>query len=140
MVGFHLDAPVPSAGPSPAVTPLSRRPRRPGSHVRLVRLVAILIAALSTASVGWAFGAGSVDAGSCVYISGGRFDAASDDAKNLNGEYVIVRNRCAGLINIKGWRVRDRSGNQYTFASLRMGTGTLTLHTGRGTAVPGHRC
>ena len=136
MVGFHSHVPVPSADSSPAVTPLPRRPRRRGVHVRLA---AVLLAALSAAGVGWVVGTGPVDAASCVYISGGRFDAAGNDATNLNGEYVILRNRCAGLINIRGWRVRDRAGNQYTFASLRMGTGTLTLHTGRGTAVPGHR-
>jgi len=136
VVGFHPHAPVPSAGPSPAGTRFHRQHGRTGGRVRLV---AVLVAALSVASVAWTITAGSADAGSCVYISGGRFDAAGDDTKNLNGEYVILRNRCAGLINIKGWRVRDRAGNQYTFASLRMGTGTLTLHTGSGTAVPGHR-
>ena len=136
MVGFHPHVPVPSAGPSPAVTPLPRRPRRRGVHVRLA---AVLLAALSAASVGWVVGAGPADAATCVYISTGRFDAAGDDAKNLNGEYVVLRNRCASLINIKGWRILDRQGNRYIFASLRMGTGTLTLHTGSGTAVPGHR-
>jgi hypothetical protein len=61
----------------------------------------VLLAALSAASVGWVVGTGPVDAASCIYIAGGRFDAAGNDATNLNGEYVILRNRCAGLINIR---------------------------------------
>jgi hypothetical protein len=103
------------------------------------RFVAALLVALTAASVGTLAGPQPVDAATCVYISTGRFDASGSDVTNLNGEYVVLRNRCSSLINIYRWRIRDRAGNTYTFASLRMGTGTLTLHTGRGTAVPGHR-
>lgn len=82
----------------------------------------------------------AASAAPCVYISGARFDAAGVDALNLNGEYVKITNRCSRIIGIGGWRVKDRAGNRYTFASgVRMGKGTIYLHTGKGTNRPGHR-
>lgn len=82
----------------------------------------------------------AASAAPCVYISGARFDAAGVDARNLNGEYVKVTNRCSRIIGVGGWRVKDRAGNRYTFASgVRMGKGTIYLHTGKGTNRPGHR-
>ena len=75
----------------------------------------------------------------CIYISGAKFNAAGSDAKNLNGEYVKVSNKCSSIINIKGWKVRDKAGNTYTFGTLRMGHGTVYLHTGKGTNHAGHR-
>jgi len=82
----------------------------------------------------------TASAAPCVHISGARFDAAGVDAQNLNGEYVKVANRCSRIIGVGGWRVKDRDGNRYTFASgVRMGKGTIYVHTGKGANRPGHR-
>lgn len=107
---------------------------------RLIRLALTMTLAVPIA-VGVSVARPEVaSAAPCVYISGARFDAAGVDAQNLNGEYVKVTNRCSRIIGIGGWRVKDRAGNRYTFASgVRMGKGTIYLHTGKGTNRPGHR-
>ena len=79
------------------------------------------------------------DAASCIYISKVRFNATGSDAKNLNGEWVRVTNRCSKVISVTGWRIKDRAGNRYTFPTTRMGRGDVYVHTGKGTNRPGHR-
>jgi hypothetical protein len=134
VVGFNSLTSADQAGPRTADAPRHARRSRAA-----VRHAGVLLAAAIVASIGWLSEAQPADAASCVYISTGRFNAVGDDARNLNGEYVVLRNGCSRLINIRGWKVRDRQGNTYTFGYLRMGSGSLTLHTGRGTARPGHR-
>lgn len=81
-----------------------------------------------------------VSAAGCIRISAVRFNATGDDNKNLNDEWVRVSNACSSLISVGGWWIKDRHGNKYTFASsVRMGKGSITLHTGKGTNRPGHR-
>jgi parallel beta-helix repeat protein len=75
----------------------------------------------------------------CIYISGAKFNAAGSDANNINGEYVKIRNKCSSMINIAGWKIKDKAGHTYRFSTLRMGAGTVYLHTGKGTNRPGHR-
>ncbi|MGK2849757.1 MAG: lamin tail domain-containing protein [Candidatus Limnocylindrales bacterium] len=107
---------------------------------RLIRLALTLTLAVPIAVGASVARPEAASAAPCVYISGARFDAAGVDAQNLNGEYVKVTNRCSRMIGIGGWRVKDRAGNRYTFAStVRMGKGTIYLHTGKGTNRPGHR-
>jgi len=122
---------------APALLTLAERgsPRRRIAHLAIAALIAVplgtgLVAVSATPAAA---------ATTCISISGGRFDAAGNDAKNLNGEYVKIYNKCSSIINIKGWKVRDKAGNTYTFGSLRMGHGTVYLHTGKGTNRPGHR-
>jgi hypothetical protein len=79
-------------------------------------------------------------AGDCISITGARFDAPGRDATNLNGEYVKVTNRCSTMIGVGGWRLRDKAGNTYRFAAgVRMGKGSIYVHTGKGVNRPGHR-
>lgn len=107
---------------------------------RLARLALLLALAVPTAAGASVASPAPATAAPCVYISGARFDAAGVDAQNLNGEYVKVTNRCSRIIGIGGWRVKDRAGIRYTFASsVRMGKGTIYLHSGKGTNRPGHR-
>ena len=114
---------------------VSRRAQR--SLARLAVITALSIGA----SAGWTLTQPApASAAGCVVISAVRFDATGDDSKNLNGEWVKVTNRCDRLIGVGGWRVKDRAGNKYTFAStVRMGKGSIYLHTGRGSNRPGHR-
>ena len=79
-------------------------------------------------------------AASCVVIASARFDPPGDDDENLNEEWVEVANRCSTMIGVGGWKLRDRVGNTYTFQSgVRMGKGSIYVHTGKGTDRPGHR-
>jgi len=78
----------------------------------------------------------TVDAASCVRISGGRFDAPGNDASNLNGEYVKIKNYCSTRASIAGWKLHDHGKkNTYTFrtgASINPGV-TVTVYSGKGT-------
>lgn len=107
---------------------------------RLTRLALALALAVPVAGGVALLRPEGASAAPCVYISSARFDAAGNDATNLNGEWVKVTNRCSRMIGVGGWRVKDRAGNRYTFASgVRMGRGSIYVHTGKGTNRPGHR-
>jgi P pilus assembly chaperone PapD len=73
-------------------------------------------------------------------ITGIHADAAGDDRRNLNGEYVLVRNTGASAINLAGWKLDagDRS-QRFSLASYVLKKGaTIRIHTGRGTTRAGH--
>ena len=98
---------------------------------------AILTVTLALASMAVAAPA-TVDAASCVRISGAKFDAPGNDnnASNLNGEYVRIKNYCSSRISVSGWRLHDYGKKHtYTFAtgfSIKSGV-TVTVYSGRGT-------
>ena len=72
-------------------------------------------------------------------ITGIHADAAGDDRRNLNGEYVLVRNTGAAAINLVGWKLDagDRS-QRFTLGSYPLKRGaTVRIHTGRGTTRAG---
>ncbi len=65
-----------------------------------------------------------------------QWDADSNDALNVNGEWVKLRNRSATeTLSLEGWRLRDTALRQYTFpADTAVPPGqTLTVHVGAGT-------
>jgi 5-hydroxyisourate hydrolase-like protein (transthyretin family) len=73
-------------------------------------------------------------------IVGIHADAAGDDRRNLNGEYVLVRNTGAAAINLAGWNLSagDR-GQRFSLASYVLKkNATVRIHTGRGTTRAGH--
>ena len=80
----------------------------------------------------------TVEAASCVRISGGQFDAPGNDnyAANLNGEYVRIKNYCSTTKSVSGWRLHDYGKKHtYTFATgftIKPGV-TVTVYSGRGT-------
>ena len=117
MVGFH--------------TARSRR-----AHLRPMLAAFVLLGVVGVLQAGTP---APVAAATCIDFSSAKFDADGDDARNLNGEYVVLRNRCLTPINIQNWRVSDRQGNTYTFPSLSMGTDILVLHSGSGTAKLRHQ-
>jgi endonuclease YncB( thermonuclease family) len=64
----------------------------------------------------------------------------ADGGRNLNGEWIKVRNPSAQPLDLTGWLVRDSFHRQFVFPA---GTtvapgGSLYVHSGRGTATPGH--
>ena len=121
----------------PAVRRLVRRVPRSGSVARLVLMAALAFPAGAGLTMTGVEGAA---AGGCIAIQYARFDAPGNDATNLNGEYVVVTNKCSTMIGVGGWRVRDKAGNTYRFAAgVRMGKGSIYVHTGKGVNRPGHR-
>ncbi len=114
-----------------------RQPRRSGFFVRLLLAAALAVPVSAGLTM---TGVQSTAAAGCIAIQYARFDAPGNDATNLNGEYVVVTNKCSTLIGVGGWRVRDKAGNAYRFASgVRMGKGSIYVHSGKGTNRPGHR-
>jgi Lamin Tail Domain len=67
----------------------------------------------------------------------------SDTGSNtsLNGEWVTIKNTGNSGRSLGDWRIRDRAGHVYRFASgFRLGGGeTVKLHTGRGSNSAHHR-
>jgi hypothetical protein len=73
-------------------------------------------------------------------IIGVRANAAGADRRNLNGEYMLVRNTGAAAVNLAGWKLDagDRS-QRFSLASYHLKKGaTVRIHTGRGTTRAGH--
>jgi len=61
------------------------------------------------------------------------YDAAGDDRKNLNDEYVIIRNSGSSAISLKGWKLMDEAGNIYRFPDVVIPAGgEIRVHTGSG--------
>lgn len=101
----------------------------------------ILGVALTLALAVWgvpAVAPSTTDAASCVRISGGNFDAPGNDnqAANLNGEYIKIKNTCSAAKSVGGWKLHDYGKKHtYTFASgfsIKAGA-TVTVFSGRGT-------
>lgn len=61
------------------------------------------------------------------------YDAPGDDRKNLNGEYVIIKNTGADIINTGGWTIKDSATNIYRFGRYLLKPGdAIYLFTGKG--------
>jgi len=84
----------------------------------------------------------------CIGIYYLKYNAAGDDRKNLNDEYVEFRNKCEYPVDMTGWIAEDRAGHRYMFPAftamnktkfkLRTGAGTdsaVALHWGSSTPV-----
>ncbi len=70
---------------------------------------------------------------SCMIISNFHYDAAGNDDKNLNDEYVSFTNTCDVAVNLNGWVVRDSGRTKYTFGKLSIKSNdTLSLFSGDG--------
>jgi competence protein ComEC len=67
-------------------------------------------------------------------------DAAGDDRRNLNGEYVLVRNTGVAGINLAGWKLdAGDPGQRFPLASYGLRPGaTVRIHTGGGATRTGH--
>ncbi len=62
-----------------------------------------------------------------------QYDAAGDDSRNINGEYVLIKNVGSSAVNLKGWKLMDESGNTFTFPSITLSPGEeLRVHSGKG--------
>lgn len=126
--------------PSPA-TVRGIGPRGGGRRLtRLLTALALAVTLIGVPAVG-SGGDGTVGAaGLCFRISNGRFDAPGVDARNRNGEWVVIANICPKRLPISGWRLRDRDGHTYRFpAGTRIGAdASIKVHTGGGARRAGH--
>jgi Lamin Tail Domain len=86
-------------------------------------------------------------AASRIQVLGLRCDAPGDDNKNLNAEYVVVKNVSNKSVLLAGWRIHDRGRiHVYTFpAGFKLGPkaqgrrSVVWVHTGKGTQKLGKR-
>jgi micrococcal nuclease len=72
-------------------------------------------------------------AGDGVVIAEINADAEGNDNRNLNDEYVVLRNRGDEAVSLDGWTVADEAGATYEFGGVGLDSGDrITLHTGSG--------
>jgi micrococcal nuclease len=76
----------------------------------------------------------SQDCIDCLYVSEFNYDAVGNDCDNLNGEYVVLRNRCDYACDLTGWTVKDEARHIYYFPEFELlSEAEVTLYTGYGT-------
>lgn len=69
----------------------------------------------------------------CIGIAYFRWNAEGNDCNNPNGEYVTFKNTCPEPVNMKGWTVKDRGTNIYTFPEVSLPSNEMvTLYSGPG--------
>lgn len=78
--------------------------------------------------------------GERVRIARVRADAAGDDRRNLNGEFIVLRNTGKTAIQLRGWSVRSASLRKaFVLPGYRLPPGgKVVIHSGRGRAGNGH--
>ena len=63
------------------------------------------------------------------------YDAEGDDNKNLNGEWVEIKNTGSTSANLKGFVLQDAANHKFTFPDFVLNAGkTVKVYTGQGTA------
>ncbi len=70
----------------------------------------------------------------CIIVVTFHYNAAGNDNKNLNDEYVTLMNKCDFSIYMSGWRITDSGAKHiYRFKSFVLKSGAIvTLHSGKG--------
>jgi hypothetical protein len=62
-----------------------------------------------------------------------KYNVQGRDQRDLNAEWVEVKNTGRHSVNLRGWTLSDREGNRYRFKNLRLqGHSTVRVHTGFG--------
>jgi subtilisin family serine protease len=69
-----------------------------------------------------------------------RPDAPGDDSRNLNGEFIVVRNTGKTPIQLRGWTVRSASTKtRFALPTYRLPVGArVKIHSGKGRSGKGH--
>ncbi len=85
-----------------------------------------------------------VEAAGCVKFVASKFNAPGNDnlRRNLNGEWVRIKNTCNRPISLKAWRIHDKSRkNIFVFgADSVIGPGrTVTVFSGVGPETPARK-
>jgi murein DD-endopeptidase MepM/ murein hydrolase activator NlpD len=72
-------------------------------------------------------------------ITSVRYNATGDDATNLNGEYLTLKNTGTVAINLSGWRVYADAAQVFPLPAYHLAAGaTVYVHTGSGTTRAEH--
>lgn len=71
---------------------------------------------------------------SCISIDEIHADAQGDDSKNMNDEWITLKNSCPQEVPLDGYLLKDRSAsNSYFFKNISIYEyGTLTIYSGCG--------
>lgn len=87
--------------------------------------------------------AAPADAASAVQIYRVYYNSPGTDNRSnssLNGEWVQLFNTSTTSRQLKGYRLRDKTGYTYTFGTFTLGgRRSVYVHTGRGTNTSTHR-
>jgi Lamin Tail Domain len=83
------------------------------------------------------------EAASSVQIYRVYYDSPGSDRggnSSLNGEWVQLLNTSRSSKQLKGYKLKDRTGYTYTFGSFSLGgRKSVTVHTGKGKNTSTHR-
>jgi len=86
---------------------------------------------------------GVAEAASSVQIYRVYFDSPGKDTRSnasLNGEWVQLINRSKKTVQLKGYRLRDKTGYTYVFGSFKLGAKkTVKVRTGKGRNTAANR-
>lgn len=67
----------------------------------------------------------------CIVIELFHYDAKGDDCKNLNDEYVVLKNVCNFDCNLTKWIIKDKANNAFIFPNFILKTkNNVTIYTG----------
>ncbi|RFS80954.1 lamin tail domain-containing protein [Actinomadura spongiicola] len=87
--------------------------------------------------------AAPAEAASAVQIYRAYYNSPGSDNrtnKSLNGEWVQLLNTSKKAVQLKGYKLRDKTGYTYTFGSFTLaGKKYVTVHTGKGSNTSTHR-
>ncbi|QKG23223.1 lamin tail domain-containing protein [Actinomadura verrucosospora] len=107
------------------------------------RFVATGAVALAGAVAAGLLAASPAEAASPVQIYRVYYDSPGKDTRSnasLNAEWVQLYNTSKTARQLKGVKLRDKSGHTYTFGSFTLkGHKSVYVHTGRGTNTATHR-
>lgn len=86
---------------------------------------------------------GGVDSGTSkrpLSLYGYNVDATGDDSKNLDGEWVELKNTSGGPLDLTGWTLSDSDSNTYTFPEgfTLPASESVTVHSGSGSDTTNH--
>lgn len=76
------------------------------------------------------------DYSDCIVLEKFHYNAKGDDTENLADEYLSIKNECGPVMEMSGWRVRNRYG-YFDIPYFEMdGGSTVRIVTGNGTSSP----
>ncbi|WP_242900805.1 lamin tail domain-containing protein [Actinomadura terrae] len=107
---------------------------------RIVVMGAVAIAGATGAAL---LAAAPAEAASAVQIHRVYYDSPGKDTRSnssLNGEWVQLYNTSKSSRQLKGYKLRDKTGYTYTFGSFTLGgRKSVYVHTGKGRNTATHR-
>lgn len=102
-----------------------------------MRIRAALPALIGAVALTGTFLSTPAQAAGRVYIYQVYYDSPGSDRgsnSSLNAEWVRIKNSTSSTVNLKNWKIKDKTGYTYTFGNVTMGPGkTKKVHTGKGT-------